>query len=438
MMLHTKNPYKNLYALLKKTLFQVFIIVTILCSCNNEHQDLSPSKNEYDLGFVFSDDQQSQKFYTKVNFKLSNSFTEEIPHHAQLPKCCHCPRVARNIKNAFLICLVPGFKVEDIDPYSPRVAQMLKDLIIGKFKGKEDQVCVETKIFSRWGNFSPDNRDNETFQTQYFILRNQLDLQIKKLQERYTNAQVHVVFIGESYGGKMSLFFLDQLLKNFKTPKVSFDMLITIHSPLYKMQMPSYALNSTFLKSPTAQTLTSFFNVLDYLNVKDYRTTFKILSSEYINDVTTTEALENLQGKNIKIFNFIGTPKEIHLGDKHTTFESFAKSFLDKLDAINWGFKLTLQSSIDENDSLITFLKDKDYYNNSDFVVKTSEVTKDKTLIENIKSNRDRFQIYQTEGMTFFISPHIIHLGDVFNIDLFEKDLQNKDLLAQLNEALRF
>lgn len=435
MMLHTKNPYKNLYALLKKTLFQVFIIVTILCSCSNGHQDLSPSKNEDDLGFVFSDDQQSQRFYTQVNFILSNSFSKEISHHAKLPECCHCPGVARNIKNAFLICLVPGFKVEDIDPYSPRVAHMLKDFIIGKFKGKENQVCVETKIFSRWGNFSQDNRDNETFQTQYFILRNQLDLQINKLQERYTNAQVHVVFIGESYGRKMSLFFLDQLLENFKTPKVSFDMLITIHSPLYKMQMPYYALSSKFLNSPTAKTLTSFFDVLDYLNVKDYKTTFKILSSEYINDVTTTQALENLKSKNIKIFNFIGTPKEIHLKDKHTTFESFAKSFLDKPDGI---FKFTLQSSIDKNDSLITFLQDKDYYNNSDFVVKISEITKDKSLIEKIQSNRDRFQIYQTEGMTFFISPHIIHLGDVFNIDLFEKDLQNQDLLAQLNEALRF
>ena len=434
MMLHTKNPYKNLYALLKKTLFQVFIIVTILCSCNNGHQDLSPSKNEDDLGFVFSDDQQSQRFYTKVNFKLSNSFSKEISHHAKLPECCYCPRVERNIKNAFLICLVPGFKVEDIDPYSPRVAQMLKNIIIDKF----NKVCVETKIFSRWGNFAQDNRDNETFQTQYFILRNQLDLQIKKLQERYTNAQVHVVFIGESYGGKMSLFFLDQLLENFKTPKVSFDMLITIHSPLYKMQMPYYALSSKFLNSPTAKTLTSFFDVLDYLNVKDYRTTFKILSSEYINDVTTTEALQNLKSNNIKIFNFIGTPKEIHLKDKHTTFEAFAKSFLAKLDGINWGLKVTLQSSIDRNDSLITFLKDEDYYNNSDFVVKISEITKDKSLIEKIQSNRDRFQIYQTEGMTFFISPHIIHLGDVFNIDLFEKDLQNQDLLAQLNEALRF
>jgi hypothetical protein len=70
--------------------------------------------------------------------------------------------------------------------------------------------------------------------------------------------------------------------------------------------------------------------------------------------------------------------------------------------------------------------------------VKISEITKDKSLIEKIKSNRDRFQIYQTEKMTFFISPHIIHLGDVFNIDLFEKDLQNKDLLAQFNEALSF
>ena len=297
-------------------------------------------------------------------------------------------------------------------------------------------MSVVTKIFSRWGNFSPDNRDNETFQTQYFILRNQLDLQIKKLQELNKNVNVHVIFIGESYGGKMSLFFLDQLLENFKTPNVSFDMLITIHSPLYKMQMTSYALRSKFLNSAAAYLLTSSIDILDVLNVKDYKTTFETLSSEYINDTSTTQALENLKKKNVKIFNFIGTPNTIQFAHKTMTFKKATITFLDNIKTINFGLRYTFQDPIEDQDSLLTFLRDKDYVENSDFVVKTSEIVRDKKTIEQIKSHRDCFQVYQSEGMTFFVSPNIIHLGEVFNLDCFEKDLNDRNLRNQLSQAL--
>ena len=118
------------------------------------------------------------------------------------------------------------------------------------------------------------------------------------------------------------------------------------------------------------------------------------------------------------------------------TFEKATITFLDNIKTINFGLRCTFQDPIEDQDSLLTFLRDKDYVENSDFVVKTSEITKDKGLIEKIKSNRDHFQVHQSEGMTFFVSPHIIHLGDVFDLECFEKDLKNPSLLELFDRAI--
>ena len=138
----------------------------------------------------------------------------------------------------------------------------------------------------------------------------------------------------------------------------------------------------------------------------------------------------------IKIFNFIGTPNAIQFNDKNMTFEKAKTTFLDNLKNINFGLRCTFQGSIEDQDTLLTFFHDKDYVENSDFVVKTSEIIRDEKIIEQIKYHRDRFQVYQSEGMTFFVSPNIIHLGKIFNLDRFEQDLNDRNLRAQLSQAL--
>ena len=432
-----KMPYKNLHSFVKKTVLQlIFILSTFLSSCYDDRQNLIETKSDTEQGFEFGDNKQSQKFYQKTDFDLANVFHEPIHCTETLPQCRFEPSSTRNVKDIFLNCLVPGFKIRNIDPYSPIVAQILKDVVINNFDSKK--VCVETKIFTRWGNFSFDNKDNETFETQYFILRNQLDLHIKNLRRIYgEQPRIHVIFIGESYGGKISLFFLDQLLENFTEPNVSFDCLVTIHSPLHPMQMSSYALSSKFLFSPIAKTLTGCLSALDYLNVADYKTTLQILSSEFINYVTTIQALENLQRRNIKIFNFIGTPNEIHLDDTVITFDNFAKNCLKSLQLINTGLMLTFQPRIGEADTLLKFLNDPDYVQNSDFIVKTSEITKDARLIETVKRRRDVLGIYEVENMIFVSTPNLIHLGNVFNLERFASDVNTEKLRARFASSLK-
>lgn len=431
-----KMPYKNLHSFVKKTVLQlIFILSIFLSSCYDDRQNLIETKSDTEQGFELCDDGRSQKFYQKTDWRLVDCYHEPNPCTKTLPQCRFEPSSALNVKDIFLNCLVPGFKIRNIDPYSPIVAQMLKDVVLNNFD--PERVCVETKIFTRWGNFSFDNRDNETFETQYFILRNQLDLHIKNLRRIYGNQpRIHVIFIGESYGGKISLFFLDQLLENFTEPNVSFDCLVTIHSPLHPMQMSTYALKSKFLSSSVAKTLTGYLSALDYLNVTDYKTTFEILSSELINYVTTVQALENLQSKNVKIFNFIGTPDEIHLDDTVISFDSFAKSCLKNLQLINTGLWL-LQSSIKKADTLLQFLNDVDYVQNSDFVVKTSEITKDARLIETVRRRRNVLGIYEAENMVFVSTPNLIHLGKVFNLERFASDVNTGELRARFASSLK-
>ena len=73
--------------------------------------------------------------------------------------------------------------------------------------------------------------------------------------------------------------------------------------------------------------------------------------------------------KNIKIFNFIGTPNAIQFNDKNMTFEKAKATFLDNLKNINIGLRCTFQDPIEDQDTLLTFFHDKYYVENPDFVV---------------------------------------------------------------------
>lgn len=405
----------------------------MLSSCSDNSKNLVETKNDNEQGFKFGDNEESQDFYQQVNWDLAKVFRAENPCRKHLPQCCFAPGTRQGVKDIFLICLIPGFKIRDIDPYSPIIAQVFMDIIKTKFS----PVVVETIVFTRWGNFSMDNKDNETFETQYFILRNQLYFRIENLRQTYkAQAHIHIIFVGESYGGKISLFFLDQLLENFDVPNVSFDGLITIHSPLHKMQMAAYALGSQFLHTTLAKSLSGFFDSLDFLNVANYKITFQILSSDAINRTSTFEALEHLQ-RSMPIFNFVGTLQEIHFGDTSITFNGLAQNCLENLQRLNRGLKFTLQSGIKDDDTLRSFLQDGDYRENSDFVVKTSEITKDIKLIEAIKRRRDVFGIYEAENMIFMSTPHLIHLGDIFYLERFTADVNSVGARDHFTRSLR-
>ena len=98
---------------------------------------------------------------------------------------------------------------------------------------------------------------------------------------------------------------------------------------------------------------------------------------------------------------------------------------------------LTFQPRIGEADTLLKFLNDPDYIQNSDFIVKTSEITKDARLIETVKRRRDVLGIYEAENMIFVSTPNLIHLGNVFNLERFASDVNTEKLRARFASSLK-
>lgn len=448
-----KIPYRNLHSLRYKTLVLTgFIILSVLSSCTNNIKNV---KNRYrgDQGFKFSGNMQSQEFYRNVNESITKNFLEGNPndrfHYLQ-----YLNDVKINAKTIYLICLVPGFRLRGTDAYSPEIAKELKNIIL---KNTVDSY-VTIQTFMRWGSFSFDNFDNESFETQYFVLYNQLQYAINELKTISSDATIHIIFIGESYGGKISLFFLDQLLENFKEDNVVFDSFITIHSPLYAMDMAKAALRSEILRCCPDY----FFREssdFGFLNVKRYATTFKILGSESLNGTNTKSALENLMKRKISICNFVGTPQAILRGEKFIPIskyieplQSIGKGLTNLGTGINSGINkslsffdriLNLGNCIPESkityeidSALKFFISDQDYLNNSDFVVKTCEITKDNRIIDLIATQRDKTRIFLSDETLIISSPNIIHLGTIFNLNNFRKDLSY--VSSNLKKLLKF
>lgn len=262
-------------------------------------------------------DKFTAKFVDKKDILSCVNLKNYVNCAVNKDKCSYFPSSISDqaVKDVYLIFLVPGFFIRSIDPYTPMIAEILTQHLRKKYSN----CVVRSDIISRWPGFVPDCDDNNDFQTMYSAMKAQIESILKSFKKKYPHAKFHLNFICESYGGKVTLFFLNKYLK--ETPKIKnvvFDRFITVHSPLYGMKLAQYMIankeNLMNLYSNTAFSLLLSFLQIDFLNVLNvdhYEETFKLLSEDEIEGVSTDEALKYLVDNNIKILNFIGTPNDV-------------------------------------------------------------------------------------------------------------------------------
>ena len=239
--------------------------------------------------------------------------------------CCYTPSINEHaVKNVYQICLVPGFFIRTVDNYTPKIARETVDFL----KEKDPNCVIKSDIISRWDGYIKDHDDNTDFDTQCEAMSQQINEKTKVLSKTYPNAKVHLIFACESFGGKITLFFLNKYLKEIQSNRITVDRLITVHSPLYGMALAKYLIENKedimeLYTNPAFMFLLSAiqFDFLNILNVNHYINTFNLLGKDKIDDITTDQALQNLIDNNIQILNFIGTPNHICIGGQEFSYD---------------------------------------------------------------------------------------------------------------------
>ncbi len=259
----------------------------------------------------------------------------------------------------YQICLVPGFFIRTCDNYTPVIAKTIKQSI----RNHRPDAAVETAVMSRWDGYNLNHHDDTKFKTQYRVLSRHVERKIKELRTKYgKDTKIHLIFVCESYGGKITLFFLNKFLKERTDDKnISIDDFITVHSPLYGMVLTRFLLGKTIVPKgskddakissiqpkfdqhlkelwdhPTFNLLRSFLDtdIFELLNVEKYKTTYNILSEDNLIDdcdnkqkeVSPDDAMEYLANSGVNMFHFIGTPDDVVIMGQQVSYQVIYKS----------------------------------------------------------------------------------------------------------------
>lgn len=382
------------------------------------------------------------------------------------------------VKVIYLNFIIPGFTIKTIDPYSPIICKCISENI-----PMSDCTLIKNIVLSRWYHNSKTERDNLKYLEQRKNLQKQVFYYIDSALKTYINANICVTFICESYGGKIAVFFINDSYDDIVSTRsrVSICKLITLHSPLYEMDLAKYMVSSnkqmmlsnlnnligSLKKIVDIKKYVHIFTTLELLNSALYHNTYKILGKSEIDDVNIDVALAKILKHGIKIVNIIGTPNTLNIFNlkfDYNTLLDIAKnihkliskmyqdimngmalkmvlnealSFLrntytdilgDILDQINIDAICDNIPSPDLCQSILGNLKEllqdlidiysKSDYINSDFLVTVSQIVKNSNLIRDISNSRNEVRIYKSNNIIYITVPQMQHIGNPTNDDL--------------------
>ena len=382
------------------------------------------------------------------------------------------------VKVIYLNFIIPGFTVKTIDPYSPIICRCISENI-----PMSDCTLIKNIVLSRWYHDGATERDNLKYLEQRKNLQKQVFYYIDAVLKTYINANICVTFICESYGGKIAVFFINDSYDDIVSTRarVSICKLVTLHSPLYEMDLAKYMISSN--KRMMLSNLNNFigslkkivdikkygriFTTLELLNPALYHNTYKILGKSDIDNINIDVALAKILKHGIKIVNIIGTPDTLNILNlkfNHNTLLDTVKnihkliskmyqdiingvalkmvlnealSFLkntytdalgDILDQINIDTICDNIPSTDLCQSILGNLKEllqdligiysKSDYINSDFLVTVSQTVKNSNIIKDISNSRDEVRIYESNNIIYVTVPQMQHIGNPTNDDL--------------------
>ena len=378
--------------------------------------------------------------------------------------CCYTPSInGHAVKNVYQICIVPGFFIRTIDTYTPKIAQETVDFL----KEKDPNCVIKSDIISRWDGYIKDHDDNTDFDTQCEAMSQQINEKTKVLSETYPNAKVHLIFACESFGGKITLFFLNKYLKELQSNRITVDRFITVHSPLYGMALAKYLIEykddiMELYTNPAFMFLLSAiqFDFLNVLNVNHYINTFNLLGEDKIDDITTDQALQNLIDNNIQILNFIGTPNHICIGGQEFSYDKVL-NLLNIVKGWFWdrdesGEEVFMEEKWDTYDNTLTSLSEiiyqfKDLIGNQNLSSEMVENKSRQLTLNNIleKENIDDVkQVLLNEISSVFDKNMFDDMGTSEALmgiaallkdlsDFFTSNIEDSDVVVKVNEITK-
>ena len=213
-----------------------------------------------------------------------------------------------NIQNVILNVIIPGFNERRYDDYSNILVSLCSENI------KSTTTDYRTVVMYRWNVDSQLSHDNLTYENQYKILKAQFDKSIEKIRNEYSsNVNINVNFYGESYGGKICILFVNDILEEMKKDnRIKINNIYTLHSPLYTNMWAKFLLKNYFNKSQNEKKNNEKKNMeclMNLFGMNECETTFKIMMDQYENyKCEIRKKMGELSNKGIKINHIIGNP----------------------------------------------------------------------------------------------------------------------------------
>ena len=358
----------------------------------NNHIDLNTivkntcdllDKREYQMHY---DDKNNER----ENFckKSKNTKNNEIENFYKKSKN------TKNIKNVILNVIIPGFTSRSYDNYS----NVLVNLYLKHIQDKET-TDWQTVVMYRWdvsGNLS---YDNLSIEEQCEVLKAQFDKTIDRIIKEYNkNININVNFYGESYGGKICILFVNDILKKVKNSNIKINNIYTLHSPLYTNMWAKFLIKNYFEASKSEKEKIGI--LLKLLEIDKCETAFKIMMNQDDQNVRDIRIeMENLLKNNIKITHIIGNPKFLEL-------EIDVIEMLKRIFPLNTNLKLRLPikieisqihellkvlkkviKSINNADNFITFLKKLNNSNSSELLELKKVIQISDSIIDTLESS---------------------------------------------------
>ncbi|MDR2402061.1 MAG: hypothetical protein LBD32_01170 [Cytophagales bacterium] len=420
----------------------IFISLGLL-SCGDGNKNLSETLKGDERGWREDlTEKVSGTFCEKINTALCDRFEASSLEAGSGQTLLDCSHVVEredrgNSNDIFLLGIVSGLNVRDVDPFSPIVTQVLRDLVRERGGGT---VPVETVVLSRWESNVKGATDNETFETQFVLFWIQLKRRVAELERQYGEGHIRIIVVGEGYGGRMTLFIMNRLMGGAGLNQlmrgsgirssVFFCGVVFVNSRLYGSELAVCALKSKFLALPPGRRR-GFVSVLgrgfDLLEVEGCKNSLLLMSGDSVEGITTVKALNNLQEGGGRIVNLIGTPRRITVGGRDCSFK----------DVANW---ISVRCGIrggKSGDSLLEYLMDGEYLSNSDGLFKTSEMTRDLEVIGGAKDRRSRvLRVYRRERESFVCMSDLVQVGEVTSDNEFYSGMLSEEVRGCFEDLL--
>ena len=213
-----------------------------------------------------------------------------------------------NIQNVILNVIIPGFNERGYDRYSKILVSLCSENI------KSTTTDYRTVVMYRWDVASQLSNDNLTYKNQYKILKAQFEKSIEKIRKEYSkDVNINVNFYGESYGGKICILFVNDILKEMKNDnRIKINNIYTLHSPLYTNMWAKFLLKNYFNATPEEKE--EMECLMNLFGMNKCETTFKIMMDQYANyKCEIGKKMGKLSEKGIKINHIIGNPKYLKI-----------------------------------------------------------------------------------------------------------------------------